>query len=513
MVSPPSETEQMATRSGTDTDSLSTSFRSVTRGASIYVVAMGLGKVLSFLLQLLLTRGLGPNLYSVYTYGFTIAMVVVNFAGLGTNKSILKFIPQHDDDRSNQNRILGLAALTSVGGGLLVGGVLYTFSPTINSLTFEEPLLTDVLRIFAVFVVFHTVTRSIGSVFQSLERQGYKMLVTSITPRVFRILGTAIALFVGASLVGVTAAIVAASALTLGVALVLFFSRTPFRPTLGSSREETVTFYNVSLPLTFVDAGRMLYRKVDVLMLGFLLSASSGVGIYYFATLVASMLRLPLTGFNQLFPPIASRLHSNGEHEELQSLYALVTRWTFTIALLPAAGGIVYSTELLGLASGGFIAGEAVLLLFVLGELINAAVGPSNYLLMMTDNQYIALVNEWALGLFNIVLNFVFIIQFGLIGAALATVTVLSVINICRVVEVWFIEGLQPYSLKFLKPMLAFLVASGVMYGAKAFLSGIVVLICGGALGSVVFCVVLVVLGIEDEDKEFLLESVRSLGE
>lgn len=511
MTSQTTETEQMTSQS--DTDTLYASLRSVTRGASIFVAGNGLGKALSFVFNLLLTRGLGANLYGVYTLGFTIAMLVVNFADFGSSKSILKFIPQYDDDRSNQNRTLGLAALSSIVGGLLVGGLLYTLAPTITSLTPEKPLLTDVLRIFAVFVLFHTVTRTIGSVLQSLELQGYKMLVTSITPRVVRILGAAVALFVGASLVGVTSAIVAASALTLGVALVVFFFRTPFRPTLGSSREETITFYNVSLPLTFVDAGRLLYRRVDLLMVGFLLSAGSAVGIYQVATLVAGMLRLPLTGFNQLFPPIASRLYSTDKLDELQSLYSQVTRWTFTLSLVPAAGAIVYSNELLGLFGSAFTAGEAVLLLFVLGELVNAAVGPSNYLLMMTDNQYIALVNEWALGLFNIVLNFVFITQFGLIGAALATVSVLSLINLCRVVEVWYLEGLQPYSLKFLKPVIAGIMAGVVMYGANAFFSGIVLLIGGGVLGLVGFCVGLLVLGIEQEDKEFFTESIRALGE
>lgn len=494
-----------------DAGGLYSSLQSVTRGASVFAVGTGLSKALSFVFQVLMTRGLGVNLYGIYTYGFTLAMFVVNFADLGTSKSILKFVPQYEDERPHQNRLLGLAYLTSFVGSVLLGGGLYVFAPTITGVTLKEPLLTDVLRVFAIFIPFYTLTRTVSSVFQSIELQEYKMLLESVTTQAVRILVAGVALAVGASVVGVTAAIVAGSILTFGIALVVFFSRTSFHPSLGASRTEAGEFYNVSLPLTFLDAGRLLYRRVDVLMVGFLLSASSGVGVYNIATVIASFLRLPLTGFNQLFPPIASRLYSNGELEELQSVYRVVTRWTFTISLLPAAGAIVYTRELLGIFGNAFTAGEAVLLLFVAGELANAVAGPSNYMLIMTDHQYVTLVNEWSLGVFNVVLNYFFITWFGLVGAALATVSVLSVINLVRVVEVWYFEGMVPYSTKFFKPILAGIGAGAVMYGAKAFLSGYPLLVVGGSVGGIVFALGLFALGIEQEDKEFFAESIPAL--
>ncbi|UPM41902.1 flippase [Halocatena salina] len=490
---------------------LYSSLRSVTRGASVFAIGTGLSKALGFVFQVLLTRGLGAELYGIYTYGFTLAMFVVNFADLGTSKAILKFIPQYEDDLLQQNRLLGLAYLTSFGGSLLLGGSLYVFAPTITELTLNDPLLADVLRIFAVFIVFYTLTRTVSSVFQSVERQAYKMLLENVTTQTLRILSAGTALVVGASVVGVTAAIIVGTVLTFGIAAAVFLSRTSFRPTLGGSRGDVREFYDVSLPLTFLDAGRLLYRRIDVLMVGFLLSASSGVGVYNIATVLASLLRLPLTGFNQLFPPIASRLYSNGEIEELQSMYTMVTRWTFTISLLPAAATLVYAEELLGIFGTAFTTGVTVLLLFVLGELMNALAGPSNYMLIMTDHQYVSMVNEWVLGVLNVVLNYLFISWFGLVGAALATVSVLSVINFVRVVEVWYLEGLVPYSLKFFKPIFAGVGAGAVMFGLKTFLSGYLLLVIGGAVGALVFALGLFALGIEQEDKEFFVESVPAL--
>jgi hypothetical protein len=40
---------------------------------------------------------------------------------------------------------------------------------------------------------------------------------------------------------------------------------------------------------------------------------------------------------------------------------------------------------------------------------VNALAGPSNDILTMTDHQYVVLINHWGVGLFNVMLNFLFI--------------------------------------------------------------------------------------------------------
>jgi O-antigen/teichoic acid export membrane protein len=103
---------------------------------------------------------LGVGLYGVYSYGHTLVTIASGFALLGTDKSILKFIPQCEDDRSEQNRVLGLVSLTALAGGVVIGAVIYTLAPIITEVTLENPLLTDVLRVFAFFVLLQTLSTS-----------------------------------------------------------------------------------------------------------------------------------------------------------------------------------------------------------------------------------------------------------------------------------------------------------------------------------------------------------------
>ena len=159
-----------------------------------------------------------------------------------------------------------------------------------------------------------------------------------------------------------------------------------------------------------------------------------------------------------------------------------------------------------------FTAGALVLTLFVIGKSVVAFSGPSNDLLMMTDHQYAVMINHWAFGVVNVVLNYFLIIELGFIGAAISTAAVLAVLNIVRVLEVWYFEGLIPYSRRLWKPIIAALVALAVMYGTSLVLSGLLLLIAGSSAGGVVYLCVLYLLGIEQRDKQMLNDYYSLLG-
>ncbi|MFC7173231.1 polysaccharide biosynthesis C-terminal domain-containing protein [Haloplanus litoreus] len=144
-----------------------------------------------------------------------------------------------------------------------------------------------------------------------------------------------------------------------------------------------------------------------------------------------------------------------------------------------------------------------------MAQLTNALVGPSGYLLMMSDHQYLTLANQLTSGVLNAVLNYVLILEYGFIGAALATATVLTAINLIRVGQVWYLEGFSPYDRTFAKPVVAGVVSGLVMYAFTVPFQRYVLLVVGGGFGAVGFLVTLYVLGIDDRDIELLRSVVE----
>lgn len=475
------------------------SLRSVTDGASLHLLSKLAGNGATFVLSLLLTNALGADLYGIYSYGRRILGAVVTFTPLGTNVTLTRFLSANRGDLEAQNRTLALAYLTTFGASLLAGAGIFLYAGRINAATLGTEPFTVVLQIFGAAIPFVSMVHLAANSFRGLEMPAHQNLINVSTP-VSRLLVVSAAIAVGYSVVGITAAFVAASVVAFAVAAVALRSYTDLLPSLDFTRGEAREFYDYSLPLSASRAGTLLYNRMDVFMVGIFLGARD-VGIYSIAMLLAGVITLPLSGFNQLFPPVASRLYADEDTASLVAVYATVTRWSITITLILALPLLVYGSEVLRLFGPEFTAGVSVLSLFVLGQLVNAFSGPSNDVLSMTDNQYVVMVNHWGFGLLNVVLNYYFIVTFGITGAALATATILAVLNVTRVLEVWYFERLFAYTTRLWKPVVSVGGAAAVMYAVAAVLSGLPLVIAGSALGALVYGLLLYALGFEERDK------------
>jgi O-antigen/teichoic acid export membrane protein len=491
----------MSDKDGSDgsLESLTTIFK----GAGLFLVGKVVSRVFGLLTNLVLTRFLGASLYGIYAYLNVIFGLITVFTRLGGDKSVMRFLPEYSDQPRKRQAMLTLAYGTTLGASVLVAIAIYVFAPLISTLTLDDPLLVQVLRITAIVIPFNTLSMITYSVFKGIERMDYNVAVSSVVSPVLRLVFVGGAVALGYSLIGAAAGLIVSGFLTMIVAFVVLLRKTETGSVSRPTRSEAKQYYDFSVPLTFTQLGSFLYNRIDVLMIGFFLSGSA-VGIYNITVLLSRVLSLPLTAFNQLFPPIASDLYHAGQHERLQSIYASVTRLILTAALFPAIAMFVYAPELLGLFGEDFAKGESVLVLFIFAQVTNAMVGPSGYLLMMSDHQYLTMINQVGSGILNATLNYVLILRFGFIGAALATASVLSAINLLRLIEVWYLEGLSPYDTTYLKPVAAG-IASGVAMTAVSFsLEQFRLIVVGGSIGAIVYLSGLYLLGIDDGDIELM---------
>ncbi|SNZ15409.1 Membrane protein involved in the export of O-antigen and teichoic acid [Natronoarchaeum philippinense] len=489
-----------------DSSSVNTSLREILRGGSIFVLAKVITNAAGFLLNWVLIQALGTALYGIYAYARLITATTMTITAAGMDKGVLKYVPANADDE-RRDQIVSVALGTVFVFSVLIAVCLYLFAPIINQLTLQNNLLPDVLQILAITVPFYTLTTLLGAVFRSMTIVEYDALLSKVFPRIARLLAAVVGLLLGYTLVETVVALAVASALVFAVAVTVFLAKTDIRARTGIERETAFSLYNFSFPLMFSRAGTFLYKRIDVFMVGIFLT-SADVGIYNIAALLATAIVIPLSGINQLFPPIASELYTNGKIDRLESVYQIVTRWAFTIAAFGAALLVVHRTTVLSLFGDEVTAATALFSLLVLGHLVNATAGPSNYVLMMADHQYLTMINQWAFGLLNVALNYVLLTQFGLIGAAIGTMTSLSLLNVVRVIQVWYLEKIVPYSWQFAKPIAACIIATLLMVMVKPLFTGYSQLLFGGTVGGVTFLLLLYVFGIEEEDESFVREEI-----
>lgn len=493
---------------GTGTESEPKNLESVASGASWYFIGRVLSAGLKFVLQTVLTRALGAAIYGVYTYAYSIVWLFVIVARLGTGKSLLRFIPEFEESPSKQSWVTAVAYGTAFLASILFGILLYFAAPTINSFTLESSRLIVGLRVFAIVLPFNTLINLTNTLFRAVNRVEYQVLVDNIATPIVQIFSVALAGALGTKFIGIVGAIGASSVLLFFIAISLLYRKVPIDILGPYEKDSYRQFYAFSMPLTLKDIGERIYSRSDILMIGFLL-ISVDIGVYRAAILMMGLLKIPLSGLNQVFPSVASKLHTKGEIKELEQLYSTVTRWSLTMGLVPSLVLLMYPSTVLSIFGDEFTAGANILVLFVVAQLTNMAVGPSGFLIMMTNHQYISLLNQWSSAVLNIIANYVLILQYGLIGAAIATAGTLAIINLVRVTEVQLIEGMNPYALNYWKPLIAGICCGVTMYLFKIALSGYQSLLLGSIIGSLIFLILITSTGIEQQDKEIFNEFIR----
>jgi len=484
------------------------SLQSVVHGAVVSIAGIGVQKLLLFATTLLLTNGLGVGVYGVYAFSNRLVTSLGSFALLGAEVALLRYIPEAEDDPARRDRVLGLAVGTVVLTGLSFALVLFVAAPWLGARTIAHPLFVPVFRTLVVALPLLGLVRLTGNLLRSLEQIVDQTVVLWVALPGLRFCAVAFSLALGFGVLGLVSALVGAAGLTLAIAGLLVHRHTSVRPTGGQSSAEVVQFANYIGPVALGKVGGVLRNRVDVFLVGALLSAAAA-GIYNVALFLAGFVSLSLVAFNQLFPPAAARLHAADQREELDVLYSVATRWIFTGGLAVAVVEFVLRDELLALFGTAYTGGSLVLAVFLLGQVVNCSVGSAGWLLQMTDHQYLNAANNWLLAVLNVGVSYYALLEFGLIGAAVGTAGSLVVVNLLRIAELWYFEGLQPYTWRFLNPVGASLATGGLLVALTAVLSGGTLLVVGVPAGLVIFGGTLWTLGIEERDKR-LFERLRT---
>jgi O-antigen/teichoic acid export membrane protein len=482
---------------------------SIAHGAVVTSGGVSVQRALAIWIEAILTRGLGPAAYGVYAFGWRITRMCLTFANLGTNVTLQRDVPAYADEPERQRRSLGLAYVTTALGSLGIAAVIVLAADWINAVTIDRPSFPLVLSLFAALLVFTGFLRLQTATLKAVKSANGEALLNRVLRPGVRLVGAAAAMALGYSVVGtVGALVVAVGALTV-VSYPVTAATTGLRPTVRGIRSQAAHFYDHALPSAMSGIGRLLRVRIDVVLIGLLLTATAA-GIYNVVLVLTAMASTPLVAFNQLMPPVAADLYADDETDTLNDVYTTVTRLVVTTTLPFVATLAVFGPALLGIFGPEYRRGYPILLVFLVGRFVGSAVGATGILLSMTNNHYLKMGLEWLLVVLNLVLTYAFVVEFGLIGAALGTSVSIGVQNFLQAVALLRLEGLWPFDATYLKPLGASLGMAAVMVGVRVVLDGVSSVVVGVVLGLAAFVVLLRAFGVDPRDRFVLRELAAS---
>jgi O-antigen/teichoic acid export membrane protein len=418
----------------------------------------------------------------------------------GSVPALQRYLPEYAGDPERRGVVAGLAYATTLGLGAAIAAGVWLAAPRINALTVGDPAFPGAMRTFGLLVGLLGVVMVASATFRAVGSARGEIAFNKLLRPGVRLVAAAAALAAGYSLGGVAVGIVAATALLAAVAVPLAARVTGVVPSLRGARREARRFYDHAAPVAMSSLGKVFQNRVDVLLVGALLTATAA-GVYNVVLVVIAVAWIPLLSFNQLLPPVASELYADDRTATLNAVYSSVTRQIVTAVVPILAVLVVYGREILALFGETYVSGYGPLVVYLGGVFVGSAVGATGWLLMMTDHQYARMALDWLLAVLNVGLTYAFVVRYGLVGAALGTSLAIAVQNGVQVVLLRRFEGLWPFDRSFLTPLAAGGVALAAMYAVRTVLPGLSGVLAGSAVGLVAYVASLRLIGVDPRDR------------
>nr|WP_049911451.1 lipopolysaccharide biosynthesis protein [Halorubrum lipolyticum] len=469
-------------------------------GAVITAGGVSGQRALTAATEFALTRGLGPTAYGVYALAWRIAQLLSRLVTFGSVPALQRYLPEYADDPERQGVVAGLAYATTLAFGVAIAAGIWLAAPRIDALTVDDPAFPPTMRAFGLLVGLLGVVMVASAIFRAVGSARGEIAFNKLLRPVVRLVGAVAALALGYSVVGVAGGIVVATALLAAVAAPLAARVTGVVPSLRGIRREAGRFYNHAAPVAMSSLGKVFQNRVDVLLVGALLTATAA-GVYNVVLVLIAIAWIPLLSFNQLLPPVASDLYADGRTETLNAVYASVTRQIVATVIPILAVLVVFGRELLGLFGDPYVAGYVPLVVYLGGVFVGSAVGATGWLLMMTDHQYARMALDWLLAALNVALTYAFVVRYGLVGAALGTSLAIAVQNAIQVVLLRYFEGLWPFDRTYLTPLAAGGVTLLAMRAIREVVPGRAAVVVGTAGGLAVYAATLHAIGVDPRDR------------
>ncbi len=490
-------------------------------GKSSYLPHVARGAVINF-------SGIIARMVLVYGYTFLLArmlsvrdlgeyflmVTIINLLGLasmvGLDLGVVRYVALYAGEGK-----LGLARKT-LGAGLMFGlpvalvftAGLFIAAPSVSVRFFDSSTeaITG-LRIFAMAIPFLVAARLFNATTQGMHQMKYQVLSRDIGEQVAKIGFSVVMLALGAGLMGVVwanmASMATAAALAFVFALVVLAGP---KGSDGTGIKPAAAVLKYSFPLAFANIVVALTLWVDTLMLGFL-GTPEDVGFYGVALKISVFGAKIITAFVIVFTPIIADLWNRGRSEELKELYITVSRWIFILSVPIFLLLTLFSDSLMRVFGPSFVVGSGALVFLAIGQMMSAATGAAGLMVLMSGHSKLELLNVTVTLAVNVILCLLLIPNYGVIGAALAHMSSLGVVNLMRIIEIWIFMRMYAYNCSYLKPLISGVAGAAVVAVIGRFVivdAGLMQMVALASLLLFLYVLGLVGLGLEEQDKTIL---------
>ena len=441
----------------------------IAKEATISFMGMGFGDGARYLFTATLARFAGVEILGIYSLASSVTRIGEVFGRAGLHSGVMRFVSRLD--KETEIETVRQRILSGLKLGLLFGIVIMILQIALADwLAFElfngSDLLKTVLIISAVSLPFATIMAISAFATQGYKLLKYKVMVLNIIRPAIMLVCVLVSISLFTKDTAVKYPLLISAVFSSFAAIIFLNKLTNIKISQIFSGVIDKELLRFSYPLMFVTILGTLMHWMDILMLGYFTDTTT-VGLYHPAARTAGLLRTVLLAFMGIFAPMMSDYHRQGDVGEMGKLYKLIVRWIVSLSLPLAIIIIIYSKKIMLLFGVEYLSASNVLMVLTTAAFIQTLFGGGGQTLTMTGFTKVNLFNSIIVVLINISLNLLWIPQYGIIGAAYATLISMALLGLLRIVEVNHLIKITPFSLKLMKPIIAGVIMTAVLIYIK----------------------------------------------
>lgn len=441
----------------------------IAKEATISFMGMGFGDGARYLFTAILARFAGVEFLGIYSLASSVTRIGEVFGRAGLHSGVMRFVSRLD--KETEIETVRQRILSGLKLGLLFGIVIMILQIALADwLAFElfngSDLLKTVLIISAVSLPFATIMAISAFATQGYKLLKYKVMVLNIIRPAIMLVCVLVSISFFTKDTAVKYPLLISAVFSSFAAIIFLNKLTNIKISQIFSGVIDKELLRFSYPLMFVTILGTLMHWMDILMLGYFTDTTT-VGLYHPAARTAGLLRTVLLAFMGIFAPMMSEYHRQGDVGEMGKLYKLIVRWIVSLSLPLAIIIIIYSKKIMLLFGVQYLSASNVLMVLTTAAFIQTLFGGGGQTLTMTGFTKVNLFNSIIVVLINITLNLLWIPQYGIIGAAYATLISMALLGLLRIVEVNHLIKITPFSLKLMKPIIAGVIMTAVLIYIK----------------------------------------------
>jgi O-antigen/teichoic acid export membrane protein len=459
----------------------------VARGGALNLAGAFASGLLSFVLVVVVTRGLGPRSAGAFFVAIALFSLVSKTLELGADTGLVRTVSRLRalGRVSDIRRSLEVAIGPVIGVGLVATAAIWMEATDLARLLARgspphevAPLLRALapfVPVASVYTVTLAATRGFGTMVPSV------IVDRTVKPALQPLL---VGLVVGAGWGATTvvlawAAPIAAAWVAASLWLLALVRRAEAEGAhdpaqMRPRRRLAASFWRFTAPRGLAGFFQVAIVWVDTLLIGALRSAREA-GIYAAATRYTLISTFALTAIIQVIGPKISELIARKDRTSAGAVYQVSTAWLVLMTWPVNFTIVAFAPVLVSVFGRGFEAGQTPLFILGFAMFVATLAGPVDVVLLMAGKSSWNLFNTLVSLILNVTLNLLLIPRWGINGAAIAWAASILANNALPLAQTWRLLRLHPFG----RGSLRAVIITSCVFGLIA---SLVRLLLGGSL-------------------------------